>query len=391
MWDQLEKNSVEFYIFFRFFVLILLTFRVLYFLKPLIVLAKRSKLFVAFSLFCVVRVTQTFFAPDLGVALFKATEFFVYYLTFVTIVLRRIEEPRNLIRCVYVSLFTLVVLSVLSALMFPEYGLRDIGLIPQIQGVFPAWNSNGLAQVTLLLVFMRFYLSAKISLANVLQILLLLLILIFCQTRSVLFPGLILLAYILWKYTDHPLLKLSYVYCMVAILFVIYVGFDIFGFYAVRGQDEATLATFSGRLVSWSYSLEYLTTKPRVLLLGLGPYTGYKEILGPDAFIFLDQSVAEKTLDNSYLELLLNSGVIGMLLLLYCLRLFFKSIDKVEEPKLQIFLFVVAIFILFRSFFVSSLLLHSNISFLLILAFASVNGRSNYGFTRTANTKTMIS
>lgn len=377
IWDQLEKNSSDLYIFFRFSVLIVAAVRVIWFAKPLVNLAKRSQLFVVFSLFCIVRVVQSIFAPDVNTALFKAIEFFVYYLTFVTISIRMIEKPRNLIAWVYGSLFTLVAVSTVSALIFPEYGLRYLGVIPQIQGVFPAWNSNGLAQIVLLLLFLRFYLSQNLSLIDVLQVLLLLAIMVLCQTRSVLLPAMILLAYVVWKYTNGLLLKIGYIYLATALAFIMYVAFDVLSLYAVRGQDEASLVTFSGRLVSWSYSLDYLTLDSRTFLFGLGPYTGYKEILGPDAFVLLRQSVAENTLDNSYLELLMNSGIAVMLLLLYCLRLTFKNINNIYEPKLKTLLVVVLIFILFRSFFVSSLLLHSNILFLLILALTTVSGRSN--------------
>lgn len=75
--------------------------------------------------------------------------------------------------------------------------------------------------------------------------------------------------------------------------------------YVVRGQGDALLLSLSGRVFYWSEAVRMFSERP---LLGHGFYTGVRVDLN-ERYAALDLS----TVDQTYLEVALNSGLIGLL------------------------------------------------------------------------------
>jgi len=378
--DLQEEKGLSFYVLLRFIILSITIIYISLNFNIFIGLISDSSFFRLVTLFMSMRILQSFTAPEMLLSLFKSIEFLAYTVTFTIICFKRRSNISALLALLLQSYIIAVSIAVMSAILFPDVGLRMLGSLPQIQGVFPSWNSNGLAQVCSLLVLVSIYVKKELpSIYRISVISFLVTVVFFCQTRSVLLPFVLLIFMYFWRQTKDYRIKFLYIFLLVLSLILALVSVSELWDYVSRGQNTETMLNFSGRLISWAYTYDYLIENPSVLLHGLGSYTGYKEILGPETFILLEQTIAEHTLDNTYLELIVNSGLVGFTIfvyLIYKLHIILKSItDKRERIIIQSILYL----ILIRSFFVSSLLIQSNLIFIFLLSYGVILNLTRYG------------
>ena len=378
--DLQEDKGLSIYVFFRFIILSLSILYITFNFKLVTRLISSSSFFRLVALFASIRILQSFTAPDMLLSLFKSIEFFAYTITFTIVCFKRRNNISSLLALLLTTYIIAVSVSVISAILFPDVGLRTLGSIPQIQGVFPTWNSNGLAQVCSLLVLVTIYLKKDLSsMYRISVILFLITVIFFCQTRSVLLPFVMLIVIYFWRNTTDYRIKFFYMFLLVISSILAFVSVAELWDYMSRGQNMETMINLSGRLISWAYTYDYLIENPSVLLYGLGPYTGYKDILGPEAFILLKQTIAEHTLDNAYLELIVNSGLLGFIVFCFViikLHIILKSIvNRRERIITQSILYL----ILIRSVFVSSLLIQSSLIFIFLLSYGSVLSLTRHG------------
>jgi len=88
---------------------------------------------------------------------------------------------------------------------------------------------------------------------------------------------------------------------------------DFISEFILRGQDEKGFTSMSGRTYFWSAVLDAVSHAP---VLGQGFYAGQRVLFG------------SSTVDSTYLEVLLNLGVVGFLVFLSPLVLTIKNIYK---------------------------------------------------------------
>lgn len=86
--------------------------------------------------------------------------------------------------------------------------------------------------------------------------------------------------------------------------------------FLTRNQNQQGLQTLTGRTVVWEYSREYLRDN---WILGGGYYSGHRYALG-SRYSLLSQ---HSNLDNTWLEVLVNLGVLGFVIVFSCFLLYF--------------------------------------------------------------------
>ena len=378
--DLQEEKGLSYYVFLRCIILLISVFYISLNFKSFMGLMSDSSFFRLVTLFMSIRILQSFTAPEMLLSLFKSIEFLAYTVTFTIICFKRRSNIPALLALLLQSYIIAVSISVMSAVLFPDTGLRMLGSLPQIQGVFPSWNSNGLAQVCSLLVLVAIYIKKELpTIYRISVISFLVAVVFFCQTRSVLLPFVLLIFMYFWRKTKDYRIKFLYIFLLVLSSILALVSVSEIWDYVSRGQNTETMLNLSGRLISWAYTIDYLIENPSVLLYGLGSYTGYKVILGPEAFILLEQSIAEHTLDNTYLELIVNSGLVGFTIFVYLIYKLHIILNSIRDRRERIIIQSMLYLILIRSLFVSSLLIQSSLIFIFLLSYGSILSLTRYG------------
>lgn len=136
--------------------------------------------------------------------------------------------------------------------------------------------------------------------------------------------------------------------------------------YMARGQDEEQFASMSGRTHMWEAALDAWQQSP---LLGHGYFVGHKNVqISNGKFL--------ETVDSTYIETLVNLGIVGFSLIaafaIGTLHLAWKVFKKSRHGRRNmlpttIVLFIFVGFIVARSFTASSFqVLHYNLIFLMV-------------------------
>jgi hypothetical protein len=129
----------------------------------------------------------------------------------------------------------------------------------------------------------------------------------------------------------------------------------------------------------WQAALENVGSSFYQFFFGLGSFVGGR-FIGQKNFESTNQGASAVTLDNSWLELWVDEGFIGIGFLIFFFWRVVMLIRGCAPGMLRSLCFVIATILLFRSFFVSSLMLHTNFFlFLLIVLCAVIERRANRG------------
>jgi O-antigen ligase len=97
--------------------------------------------------------------------------------------------------------------------------------------------------------------------------------------------------------------------------------------YGLRGQEATDVLRLTGRTAGWELALEWWSTSP---WLGLGYYSGHRVGGFADAFV-RRRHLETANLDNMWIEVGLNLGVVGVALL--CLLVFLPFLRRVGEAR----------------------------------------------------------
>jgi len=281
----------------------------------------------------------------------------------------------------------LVLSAVFGAIFFPTQALVSApnAFLPwMLYGVYPRINSNGLAQMAAILVIVSLHriLGEKPTLMRTCMLILGCGTLFLTQTRHIFGITLFVLILLLIYYRRLTLLWIIGILLSAILLIFSDNLLPVAADYLRRGQSDYTLLTLSCRTYWWKTIWEHLTCP--VFFIGDGAFAGSRHWAA-----MLGASIGEPTritLDNLWLELIIDNGIFAVLItllliikMLHILWIFTHSQDK-EIKSIASECFFVLVLLLCRSFFVSSLLLHSNFPFLFIVATAEYLRRRQTSF-----------
>ena len=331
-----------------------------------------NKFLLFFSVYVVYRIVTTIWSIFPIWSFYRAVEFSLVFLFFVSFLDREASPPvimKTLNRLVglYLGLLLTVVIGVFVS---PEEALsRSDNLLPQIKGVFPRWNSNGIGQVTAVLAGIAIiYFSSYRNKASLMLIMIVFPILVLAQTRSAIAP---LLLFSIYFFTVNVNLYVkTIVYLILGILCVgLIVSSDAYWFiwdYLARGQDSEQLLTLSSRLIVWESSIANANFGLFNFLFGLGAFAGGRFIAEMN-FESTSAGSPLTTLDNTWLELWVDEGLVGVIFVVFIFVWILKLLRASDGSIIKSLGYCLFSILFFRSFFVSSTLLHTNFFFMILV------------------------
>ena len=222
----------------------------------------------------------------------------------------------------------------LGFFLFPEYFVVKLEDGMMLMSTLPALNPNALGQIGVVCL-----LTARLKLFKMLSVIFVLL----SRSRAAL---LFVLFWVFSRLSSHR---------KVLLLLVVLLGGMAFGNllidYFRRGQDLATLLTMSSRTLIWESALRQFDN---YWISGFGSFKGVDLLL---SMVSTDTSMNIITLDNGYISLLVENGIVGLILFLsVCIG----ALYRMRRHRLE---FTLLCFFMFRGFFTSSLILSSNYIF----------------------------
>ncbi len=281
--------------------------------------------------------------------------------------------------------FTLCLMSIVGGFVAPEHAWLDFGMqgigARSMAGVAPSVNPNTLGQLGSIVFLVGFarLLSSDTShrLGSTILVLVGLATLFLAYSRTSIVATLVVAVLLMFLMRKFSLVVLSVP--IVAILSLLFA--DSFLVYLARGQSTEQFTSLSGRTYMWEAALEGWRSSP---WFGHGFFVGHKYVqLGYRGFL--------ETTDNTYVETLVNLGIVGfslislfafsaVLLARNTLSLALRADRKLFSSSVVLMSFVVVIVI--RSLTASSFqVLHYNLVFFMvsIMALTSIrNGIRKY-------------
>jgi exopolysaccharide production protein ExoQ len=273
----------------------------------------------------------------------------------------------------------LILASVVTALAFPKYGTHQVvdafeGIhAGHWRGVFVHKNHLGAAAAIGLFTFVFFRRLMDASFGFRLTcIIAAITCLIFAQSAGALVAICVMLVYY-WLIRAVPASPNLLLLVIFGVSALAYTAFIFFGadLVAVVGRD----VTLTGRTDIWPIVLDAIWQKP---LLGFGYYAAAQDFMGP----ILDASVGIRYSHNGYLDVLLGTGIVGLVSLLFCFfSVLVAGIGRVKtsagsEAECFMLLLTFLILGLFYSFFEETIT--SNEGTLSALTFLSLTAIALY-------------
>lgn len=262
----------------------------LYSLFSIVVMRLKVNLRSFFLVYLIVGILSSVLSNDIFKSLYFSFSVALAYLFICVYV--RISGTDEWLEKVYVVLYKLIVLSTLiSIVLFPQSALR-IAYDYRLQSVLLYVGSNGLSWFLLC-----YFVYQDLAKSRMYKRLILLILLLLTQSRTAI---VLLLCYILVRVLTRKK------YLLIPLLVV---SFLLLGHYGeslliIFSRGETQFQHLSGRTLMWQYALESWQEVPWI---GKGHWIGVSEALGTTVFEGISQ------LHSSYVEVLLASGVLGLL------------------------------------------------------------------------------
>jgi O-antigen ligase len=333
----------------------------------------RSGVFALFALYTLLAAFSSSYSAEPLQTGWKVFELFVVLFFALVLYARQESRPEKVISLtnglLYLA-FALCLMSVIGGAISPErawtgFGLAGLGT-RSMAGVVPAINANMLGQlggiVALVGISRLLTTTMPVRLGDWLVPLVgvVTLVLAYSRTSLITFALFFVVLIILLR-------RVTLMLFMVPALFISIAIFPgIIMEYLARGQDAQQFASMSGRIYMWEAALEAWRQSP---LLGHGFFVGHKHVE-------LDNGRFLATVDSTYLETLVNLGIVGFLLILAfgigTFRLAWRVLAQCRKVSLDMVptvstLFIFVAFIVVRSFTASSFqVLHYNLLFLMV-------------------------
>lgn len=343
-------------------------------------LLPRLGVFGTFALYMAFAAASALYSPEPQQSLWKAFELLVIMMYALHIYAGLVRDPENVTRLcnslLYLA-FGFCLMSLVGGLLAPEiawnYLARDGEGLPSMNGVAPLINANMLGQlggiIALVGIFNLLSHQVQARFGYVLVAVVGGLTLVLAYSRTSLIAFSILLFFLLAMLRKHRLL----LFMVPFLLFGIFLFEGAILTYLARGQSAELMASLSGRTYMWDAALEAWRQSP---LLGQGYFVGHKYVqLSGGRFLI--------TVDSTYVETLVNLGVIGLVLMgafaMGALRMAWHVLGSCRDRYRNMLpqataLFIFVAFIIVRSFTASSFQsLHLNL-LLLMLVIANLYG-----------------
>lgn len=331
-----------------------------------------SPIFLTFSFYAGFCALSTFWSPEPMQTLWKSAELFIVLMVAIQLYQAReyrVERAVAIADTLMFFAFSLCVMSIVGGVLAPERAWLDWGMdglgVRSMGGVVPSINANMLGQlggIVALVGINRLIVNQNAMSWSSLIIPLIgvtTLLLAYSRTSLIAFILILVITLLVLK-KNRWIVRIIFISGIVGFLFV-----DFFMTYLARGQDAEQFASLSGRTQMWEAALIVFTEKP---IIGHGFFVGHK-------FVALSNGQFLATVDNTYIETLVNVGVIGCFLIIlfaamsmvYAVRMLSRSRKKspaIREASLVFF--TIIIFTIVRSATASSFqVLHYNLIFLL--------------------------
>jgi len=312
--------------------------------------------------------------------LYRAVEYMyiVALMAFTVASLSDLEDVQAWLNWVWGWIAAQITSAWVGLLLFPDKALvhwPDALLPVALMGVAPRINPNGLAQLggILALVGISRWLSAKRSPRWLLLVIPGLTTLLLAQGRAAMIGFLLGFFAILVLYR-----KIGIIWSLLtALATTTLLGSErtwrYIGHFFTRGQSSAVLWGLAARTRWWELTWRYFIRKN--IFLGYGAFAGGRLV----APLTIGISVGEASriaLDNAWLELMADTGIISVilffLLIVWVFRILISHALHGDDITRLIAIECLGIFILLfvRSFFASSITLHSEFSFFAIVGCA---------------------
>jgi len=298
------------------------------------------------------------------------------------------EEFKTLFDWTWILLSCLVGSVWLGTIIWPEqaifYGSSLLGF--QIKGVLPAIAANGVGQLGALLTcvtFVRIILGNRQNWFYHIIFVGAVITMILAQSRSSLTGALVGMSLVFFVSKRKGPVFLTLV-VMLAVLALTPVS-DVFLEFFQRGQNAQQFSSLTGRVTWWTHAWDLFMERP---ITGYGAYAGSR-------FAVLAEIGAHETssLHNTWLELLIGSGLLSFFLVLIPVLCAWVTLSRVtmhvHNDGVRYALAVEALGILavlsVRSFFSSAFIWHPPLSFLLVLGYAEFLRRTRRKSSRYEN------
>ena len=243
--------------------------------------------------------------------------------------------------------------------LFPSYFSVESKFFPMLQPIIPRLNANAVGQLGLILLILY---RTDFKKSNLFSSSVGIILIILAKSRAALF---FLFAYLFYNK------KRRFLIAIILAILALVLNLDRISEYLVRGQERDVILTISTRTVIWAQVTELLTWQ--TFIFGNGSFTGISEIM-EEASYFLSMEL--KTIDNSYLQLIVENGIFSLLFFIIILSICLKRFHKLNEKKY----FLLLLFLCYRGMFTSSLLTSSNFLLLYLITLGIIimkNEKSN--------------
>jgi O-antigen ligase len=281
-------------------------------------------------LYTIVALLSMFWSPSPGLSAWKAFEVLVD-VSFICFLLSTPCWEKHLARLwklTWLIVALLISSTWIGVVLFPSKAFQlfpDALLKQRLQGVMPIISSNSLGQMAALIgaIAVVRFLYSKREQARILYILLsglafVTLILSQARTSFVAFISVLGFVFILSRrWTLVPLATIVIV-GMLLMLVALPAAMDGLYSYFLRGQNAELLYSFTGRMYYWGLAWELIQRSP---IKGYGFYAGHRADAIKGLSIY-------SSLDNTYIEILQNIGILGLLPILLVFTLTWKRVLK---------------------------------------------------------------
>ena len=219
------------------------------------------------------------------------------------------------LQLIYIKLYKVIIISlILSLIIFPSESLR-INYDSRLQSIILYVGSNGLAWFLFCFAIYTFLKKQKITFG----IIILLLLIFATQSRTTIV--LIILFCILLVIRSRKIILLNFFLLLFASVIFVFDFNLIENFTVFFTRGETQIESLSGRTFMWSHAFDLWLSNP---------YTGHGVWIGPYKALLGTAHEGISQLHNSYIEVLVSSGIIGFLSWVSFLFInWFKSIGNI--------------------------------------------------------------
>lgn len=362
---QLESNPLDSMRIFRILVVIVtlsFSFGAILLCKARVTTANSIRLY---FLFCAFASFSSLYSVYFGLSIFKAIELMadILLLFYISTAIKTSEHAKMLIDIFYASFVFLLLTAFLGIILYKDLALpwvRSDILPVRLRGALPIINSNELSQMaTIVFIIALNRIVSKqhgfSAFQHIPALLLSFCAMVLSCSRTSIFAFVIVTLYITWHWRSFILFGSL---TLLGVGIMVYNFSEIVTQYLLRGESFKSLLKLGGRMEVWPLFWQKFLDSP---ILGHGFYAAHRFI---DVADFRNKGISVQsinTTDNTYIEIMLGLGMIGIIIcILFLLTTYFdiqsiwKKIrnDLLANRKLRslrVEVFAIFLIILIRS------------------------------------------